>query len=88
MKTIGYYEVNQNAPSQTLFEHFPTQAMAPLIRTAREVFDYLNTVGPASVAQIGEDFKNTPRLELSQAVRALLNFDLISRKSLSVREDE
>jgi len=88
MKTIGYYEVNRTALDCEVHTHFPFSGPDPVLRTAREVLDYLIVTGPASISQLKAEFPNIPFSQLSKAVGALIGRDLVFRKSLTVRDDE
>jgi len=85
---INYFEENKAALDQTVQELFPFSAEDPIKRTAREVLDYLIVTGPASIGQIRHEFRDSSFVVLSQAVRALIDSNLIHRKSLTFQSGE
>ena len=84
VKTIDYYEVHRAAVNDPSDPH----NLFRLAKNPKEVFDYIYTSGPVSIAQIVKAFAHLSHAELSGAVRDLTIKDLVFRKSLLVREDE
>jgi len=88
MKVIDYYEVPESASSRVLFAGFPPDSPDRMISVARQVFEYVNNIGPVSINQIGKEFQDVPRAVLSQAVHTLRSDGLLKRGKLTIREDE